>query len=797
VKVAPLISSLNAGELGPNLDGRSDLQKYGQGARVSENFLHLIAGPACRRGGTRFISEIKNSANRSWIVEFEFSASQAFALEFGDSYVRFFTKVGTARGHLLVTGVAAYNGATNYVPGDLAVQAGVTYYCIAATVGNAPPNATYWYALTGSIYEIPSPYTIADLTNADGTCALSIQQSGDVLYIAHASRAFQTRTLTRFADTNWRFGIYDPPNGPFDSLNSSATTMYASAATGAITLNASTATFAPSDIGRLARLESQNFEDPWEAGKAYNINDVVRSDGKTYKATNSATSGTAQPIHDRGDSKDGKAGVNWRYQHSGYGVARISAYTNSTTVSATVLTDPETGLLFLPALVVGIGNATTRWQLGSWSATTGYPGAVTFFKGRLALATKLTLHLSVPNDFSSMAEDFFGELRDDCAINWPVSGQDVNEVLWIEGGDKLIVGTGGGELVGGEQNPNNPLSPSNFQLVQQSKRRVRGIQPIVAGTSLVYAQRAGQKLLSMDYAIERDRFISVDQTLLNDRITRTGMVTLCFQGEPDSMIWVVRADGKLVVLTLDADQNVVGWGRHPIGGDGFVEDAIALPSPDGAREDLWLIVRRTINGVTRRYIEVMEGPWEGADEDGTNSDDQVDAFYVDCGLTYDGPPATVFSGLSHLEGKTVQVLADGAVVSPDPVVSGGSFTLVRAASTVQVGLQFISRLVPMRIEVPTQDGTSAGKMKRANAATIRFKDTLGGRAGTYRNSLENLSFRAPSTPMGSATPIVANQDVDTTFGGTFNTDGLLEVRQEQPLPMTIVAIMPRMAVNGR
>ena len=793
MKAAPLITSTNAGELGPTIDGRIDLAKYGQGSLLSQNFLHLVAGPARRRGGTRFIEELKNSDHRCWLVEFEYTATQAFALEFGDGYVRFYTKVGATRGRLLVSGVAAYNGGTTYQIGDLVAEGGVNYYCIAESTGNTPPNATYWYALTDDIYEIPSPYTLGELTNEDGTFGLSIVQSGDVLYIAHGARAREPRKLTRHGTTDWQFSLYRPNQGPFLSLNQSSTTIQASAQFGGITLTASASLFVAGDVGRLVRLESQNITaKPWETNKSYSTNDLVRSDGKTYKALNTKTSGTEIPIHDHGTAFDGQDGVNWEYQDPGYGIARITAYTSGVLVNATVVTDRDNGLNLLPADVV---SATTdRWQLGAWTTDT-FPSSVTFFKSRIWWATRLTLHASVPNDFENFSEDFFGEVRDDNAINYPVSGQDVNDILWIEGGEKLVIGTGGGEFVGGEQNPNNPLSPSNFQVARQSTRRVRGVQPIGAGTSLLYVQRAGRKLLSMDYTLERDRYVSSDQTVLNDRITRSGIVTMCYQGEPDSMLWAVRADGLLIGFTLDAEQNVAGWGRHPLGGAGIVEDAIALPSPDGDREDLWLIVRRTINGATKRYIEVMERAWEGADRDGTTGDDQEDAFYVDCGLTYEGAAATVISGLGHLEGCTVSALCAGAAV-PDMVVSGASVTLPRAATPVQIGLPAPARWVSTRLEVQTQDGTSQGKTKRVDGAGVRFVDTLGGKVGQYGGRLESISFRSVSTPMGQAEPIRDAETVDVPFEGDYTKDVHVEVRQDQPLPMTITGVAPRMGVWG-
>jgi hypothetical protein len=738
--------------LGPALDGRTDLAIYLQGCRVSENFVHLVEGPGVRRGGTRFIDETKDSDARSWLAEFEFSATQAFVLEFGDEYVRFFSNDGTNRGPVLD--------------------------------GPIP-------------YEIVSPYAVDDLTTDDGTFALRIQQSGDVLYIAHASRTVRPYKLTRIANTDWVFTEYSPDEGPFLSLNDTTTTMYASGQAGSITLEAGGPIFAATDVGRLVRLEAENDgAEPWTTNESYALNDLVRSDGKTYKVTDAGTSGTSQPVHDHGRLFDGKGKVEWEYQDPGYGIARITAFTDANTVTATVITDRNNGLNVMPFDVVGAGKATTRWQLGAWSDTTEWPSSVTFFKSRVWWGTRSTLHASVPNDFENMAEDFFGEVRDDSAINFPVLAQDVSDILWIEGGEKLIVGTGGGELVGGEQNPNNPLSPSNFQCLPQSRRRVRGVQPLGVGTSLLYVQRAGRKLLAMDYTLERDRYVSTDQTVRNARITRGGIVDMCYQGEPDSMVWCAIANGRLVGFTLDAEQNVAGWGRHPIGGDGIVESVAAVPGPGGSREDLWLLVRRTINGETRRYIEVMERPWEGDDEDGTGGDEQEDAFYVDSGLTYSGAPTTTIDGLEHLIGCAVQVLGDGAVMAlaNNVVDADGEITLPRAVSKAQVGFQFISRWVSQRIEIQTNHGTSQGTLKRMDRANIRFVDTLGGECGQYQGRLEKLSLRGVSTPMGQADPIRSG-DYEASFGADSKIEALLEIRQAQPLPMTITSIAPKLQVH--
>lgn len=790
MRVSPAISNFNAGELSPSMEGRFDLDKYANGCKLSENYIQTVQGPAVRRGGTRFMAEVKNSANRSQLVKFEFSATQAFQIEFGDLYVRFYTD----HGQLIVSGVTAWSNATTYSVGDLASRLGVNYYCIVGHLNHQPPNATYWYALTGNIYEIPSPYTVTDLTNADGSCALDVEQSGDVLYIVNSYGTKITKLLTRYADTKWLFSDYAPNTGPLEDVNLTAVTLQASANTGAVTITASAPTFVSTDAGRLLRLASENLTvKPWETNTGYGINDLVRFDGKTYKALNAATSGTSPPIHERGTAYDGAAGVQWDYQNSGYGNLRITVYTDPTHVTATVIAEAQNGLRYLPADVVSA--TTTRWQLGAWSDTSGYPTTVTQWRNRLWFGSGRFLDGSVPDEFDNMAGDLFGLTGTDSAIRSQIQSADVNDILWISGSDKLIVGTGGGEFVCGEITITSPLGPENFKIELHSKRRTRGVRPLIVGSTLLYVQRAGRKLMSFEYRFDIDRYSGNDQSALADRITRTGIVGMVYQNEPYSIAWSWLFNGKLLGFTYDKDQQVMGWHRHPIGGNGFVESVVVTPAPDGARDEVTMQVKRTINGVTKRYIEFIEKPWEGVDQDGTVGDDQEDAFYVDCGLTYDGAPATVISGLSHLEGQTVQILADGAT-HPDKTVSSGSITLDRATSVAQVGLSSRARLVKLRLEAGAGDGTSQGKTKRVHGATVRFIDTLGGKMGMYNGRLDDISLRSPSVGMGQPQPF-ATGDVIVDFPGDYDTDCMIEIRQDQPLPMTIAAIMPRLRTYDR
>jgi hypothetical protein len=270
------------------------------------------------------------------------------------------------------------------------------------------------------------------------------------------------------------------------------------------------------------------------------------------------------------------------------------------------------------------------------------------------------------------------------------------------------------------------------------------------------------------------------------------IVQMSYQKEPHSIVWVVLSDGALRGFTFNreqyADPPFGGWHRHTIGGDGIVESVACVPSMTNDRDDLWMIVRRTVNGNSVRYIERMMPEYE-------TGDTQEDAFYVDCGLTYDGAAATTITGLRHLEGKTVNILADGAT-HPQRTVSGGAITLQLSASVVQIGLPCDFKLATLRLEAGAQDGTAQGKTKRINRLVVRLLETLGGSMGPSETSVDEILFRSGSDPMDSAPPVFTG-DKEVPWRGGYEKEGYIWYVNTDPLPATILAIMPQVTTQDR
>lgn len=736
-KVSGLTGSFNAGELSPMLGARVDFQKYPSGASILENFIPTVQGPIERRGGTRFVGEVKSSASRVLLQPFEFSVTQAYMLEFGNLYVRFYTW-----------------DAVTKVRGILESSPGVPV-------------------------EVVTPYTEADLFNADGTPRLRFAQSGDLLYIAHG--LYQQRTIQRTSATSFSIALYEAKGGPWKSLNDTTTTVYCSVETGSGTLTASAGIFNANMVGSLFYMESKdtNAIPAWEVAKSITAGERRRSDGKTYEALNTASTGTSKPVHNEGALLDGNAGVQWEFRDPGYGYVKITGYTSTTVVSCTVVDR-------LPSQVVGSGNATLRWSFGEWSTDAGWPTDVAFYRERLWWARKQQVWGSVAADFTDYSPKTYGLVTADMAISVTLVSGKINDVQWMTGDEELLCGTAGGEFSVGELTNGEPIGPGNVRARLISSFGSRAIPPIKNGDGLFFVQRSGLKAREVSYDPLNLKYKSSDATVLAEHITRTGVLQIAFALEPNPIVWAIRADGALIGYTWNAEQEVRGWHRQPIGGSGIVESVAVMPAAEGDGNELWLVVKRTINGATKRYVEYLNRAWR-------TGDTQASAYYVDCGLTYSGVAATSISGLGHLEGQTVDILSDGSP-HPQRVVTGGAITLQRAATVVQVGLPCPCKYRSMRLEGGASDGTAQGKTKRIHKGVLRFLNTGGGSYGSTEANLDDLQFRQASDPMNAPLPLFSGDKVVPWPEG-YNTDAYMMYLNDQPTPATLVGLMPQMVVQ--
>ena len=645
--VAPAQTSFNAGELSPRWAGRVDMAKYGNGCSLMTNFTPWPEGPAARRNGTRFASATKTASHRSWLARFVYSEDESFVLEFGNGYVRFYSNSALLR---LGANPPAYNGATPYIPGDLVRQAGVNYYCKANTTGNAPPNATYWHALTGDIYEIPSPYAIGDLTNTeDGTFRLDMEQTGDVIFMAHPS--YFPRKLERLANTRWVFEEADIANGPFEDVDpDTTTTVYSSGATGAVTLTASAAIFTAADIGTLFLLEQKKADAyaVWEVGKVLALGQERRSDSNVYRTLNAATTGSVKPTHREGSKMDGDTGVNWLYVHSGYGMARITGIGGGgTTATATVVKE-------IPSQAVGAPNASTKWAHAAWRSDVGFPGLVKIHRERLTFVRNKKVWGSVPASFEDFAARDGAETLPDCAYSVEIGSAESNDAVWMVSQDALLIGTRGAEFVVAEVTTSDVFGPGNIKATSRTKFGSRQVPPVLAGGSTLFVQRHGKRVRDMRYDFNANGYDAADLMVLSGHVARGQLIQMAMAQEPNSTVWGCCRNGDLRTLTYQLEQDVLAWTPQRLGGgsgeQGMVESVVVIPAPGGGYDQVWFQVYRVINGTPTRYVEYLDREWD------QEEDALEDALFSDCALTFNGflpgESATITGGVTWASGET-------------------------------------------------------------------------------------------------------------------------------------------------
>jgi len=471
-----------------------------------------------------------------------------------------------------------------------------------------------------------------------------------------------------------------------------------------------------------------------------------------------------------------------RLVHMLDGHVKITGYTSSTVVDMEVIAD------------ISNGSATTDFALGSFSDTTGYPSCVTFFEQRLVFAATLsqpqTLFFSKSGDYENMDDNYHGTVADDDSIIYTIASNQVNAIRFMTATRTLIIGTAGGEFAVSGGGTDIAITPTNILIKKQSNNGAANVDALAVGNATLFLQRARRKLRELAYNFDVDGYVAPDLTILAEHISEGGFKQLSYQQEPNQVIWGVRNDGQLVGLTYQREQQVVAWHRHIFGGTfssgNTVCDSVATIPTDDSEYQTWVINKRTINGATKRYVEyIHQYDFDETDDTSFN--------FLDSQLSYDGSPVTTISGLDHLEGETVSILADGAT-HPDKTVSSGSITLDRSASKVKVGLSYTSLLQTMRIDAGSQNGTSQSKTKRIYEITARLYESIGVEIGPDLNNMERIPFRSSANAMDSGINVFTG-DKEIEFRGNYETDGFIFVRQTQPLPLTILSLYPKLQTN--
>lgn len=424
-------------------------------------------------------------------------------------------------------------------------------------------------------------------------------------------------------------------------------------------------------------------------------------------------------------------------------------------------------------------TATSIWRLGAWYGKS-WPVALHLYQGRLwgggAPSDPARLFGSAmmePNSFS-----IGDEVTD--AVEFLFAGgdrQSVPLIRWISStGKTLIVGTASGPWTVSS----GSADTAAISLEQAVARPEESIgaeiwQPArVVGRHVVYTVRGGQKLGATGYRFDDDQWVVDDLNLFSEHICNSGIRTWATQQNPEQVIWVVLYSGILLSCTYNADQQVLAWARHLT--DGAFESVEVIP---GAVDDeVWVIVARYINGTLRRYIERMDPirppSWPSSD-----------SFYVDSGLSYAGAPAANFSGLLHLAGKTVHILADGQVRAPQAVSGSGTLVIDPPASKVHIGLPYRMLIEPTDPDVGARDGSTQGRRRRIARLNLEVLASSNCLVGANEFNLMPMQGGPPPSWGGPSNLKTGEMRGHVPDGWSYRT-GFVVV-QELPLPFHLLS----------
>ncbi len=591
--------------------------------------------------------------------------------------------------------------------------------------------------VTGSPYEVVTPYLHTQLDD------LVFVQEADVMYIVHPLHA--PRKIARLADDSWTISVvtFTPTMTTPTGMNVTALV-----GSGAVVYRY-----------KVSAVSSESGEESLPTG-FQSISNNLATAGNKNRVTWNAVAGADRYIVYKEDN-----GV--------YG------YIGGTS-----------GLLFDDDNIVADLADTPQSERNPFVGSGNYPRCVTFIEQRLGFASTVNDPQAVWLSQSANYENFgySQPSKASDAVTFRIKARQVNEVRSMLAVRGLMLLTSGAEWVVTGGSTSDAITPSAVKIDNQGYRGAAKVQPIVVGNTVLFAQDRGGVIRDFSYQFSDDAFVGKDLTILARHLFENKNIKAwAYAQAPYSIAWVILDDGSLVSLTYMKEHEVWAWTRHETAASGYFEDVSVIA--EGNEDVPYFIVRRTINGQTKRYIERMH----------TRVFDTIeDAFFVDCGLTYSGTSATVISGLDHLEGQTVVALANGNVVRGLTVASG-SVTLPNAATKVHIGLPMTAALQTLDLDMGNVQGlgTVQGRWKAVSDMTMRVEDTrgiwIGPRAGV-RGDDHLVEYKQRETEAWNEAINMYTGDIAIKPHWSWTTGANMWVYQFDPLPMTILALMPDVVI---
>ena len=684
----------------------------------------------------------------------------------------------------------------------------------------------------GVIVEVTTPYTEADLFE------LQMTQSADTMYVAHSS--YKPQKLERTSHVEWTLTDIAFIDGPFEE-SEETTAIAPSAVSGSITLTSTDAIFLTTDIDRLVRLESVGVAE-WESGTEYAVNDYVTYDGEDFvciKTVPVAGKSTSNKLYWK---QTGRARWYW---------LKITAVTSTTEVTATVGKDALPNTTSAVNYCLGTWNSVHGYPLCAefyeerllWAGSPEYPQTVwasqssdyenmgtgtidsDAFIYTIAAKGVNPIQWMVPQNVLLIGTKG-GE--------WRMGSSSTEDPLSVS---NVVVKR---QSTWGSANIQALLVNDVVLFVQRAGTKIRELaeDPTSISTKYVapdltilaeHITKGG--IVDMAYQQEPQAIlwcIRADGYLLGMTYERTQDVIGwhlhftyggddCFEsvakifGTKEDQVWTV------VQRTIGGEvKRYVEYFKPWAWGDNvkdclFVDSGLTYDGGDavnitGATAANPVVITAAahgfVNGNHVRILDVEEmkelnenvyvvadkttNTFELNDDDGNNIDGTSFTAYVSGGTVQ--KVAKSYSGLDHLEGRAVSILADGCHF-PDCTVEDGEITIDQYANKVHAGLGYTSKLKPMNLEAGQREGTAQGKTKKISKVTVRLQDTMSCKMGTCEDDLEEVKNRSDSDPADVPVPLFTGDKNINAFPGGYNTDGSILIVNDAPLPMTVVAII--------
>lgn len=738
-RLSPQQAAFSSGEISQLLYGRPDYVRYRSGLRRCRGFLPLPEGVATRLPGTRYVGRVKGDGPVA-LLDFVFRDDDSYTLEFTPLTMRVWR-----------LGALVMDGA--------------------------------------SPYELATPYDAASLP------LLQTVQSADRVYMVDGLRAPQR--LSRIDHDDWTIEATPFVDGPFGAENDDeARTVQASATTGSITLTGVGGPFAGMEAGVFVRLDAvdQAQVPTWTGNASISVGQSMTYDGRVYRVVGfdgaGSNTGPNPPTHDEGDVLTSKGGPVWRFVHAGYGVVRLTGVTDANTAAGTVTRE-------LPADVVS--GPTHRWSPPAWSDALGWPRAIGEHDQRVIYAGASGAPRTVwaSRIGSPLAMDRGVEADEGFSFNIAADRRRLNPIRWLEtGASGLHIATAGGHVTARPSDAGVTIGPTTTDF-KRGRGGAAPILPAVIDDEPVYVAASRRRLRGLSYAIDNDR-VRADEITQNARHLLTpGVAQIAWQEEPWRVLWMRMDDGGLVGMTLYPDQQVFAMHRDELAG-GAVRSIAVKPTDDGASEELWLALERSIGGETRVFMEVMAPVFFETELD---APDPLDAWHLCAAIRHQGEASASIGGLGHLEGETVWAWTDKGAQSG--VVAEGAVALELPAASAIVGLDpsptQVLRTLPLTPQ--SQRGGQDGLPRVVREVGARLLHTAGGTMRAVAVDDAGVETPGPAKLLNRRGPDpfarihMASGVVTVKPAAGWGADVELEIRPAPGAPLTVMGLTPSVSTE--